>query len=95
MIDSGRSKGKLTNLYSRMPMEGLMRDIEPFRLLPFLGIMVIGLMIPVPAAVSVETPDSLYMAGKRHYESGRYPAASDYNGPGVQWVAKDPFLLLT
>ncbi len=54
-----------------------MRYIASCRLSSILVIMVIGLIISVPAAVYAETPEALYEAGKRHYESGRYLAAAE------------------
>ncbi len=54
-----------------------MRHMESCRLISFLGIMATFLMTSAPAAVCGETPEELYAAGKRHYESGRYLAAAE------------------
>ena len=54
-----------------------MRQIASCRLISFLGIMATWLMTSAPAAVCGETPEELYAAGKRHYESGRYLAAAE------------------
>ena len=54
-----------------------MRYTEFCRLISFLGIVAACLVTPVPEAVCGETPEALYAAGKRHYESGRYLAAAE------------------